>query len=163
MNCVLLAITALPSMQYKIDSIVKTPKHQRRIGAAKPERIRQYHIDLAFSRPMRHQGERCLDRGIVEVERRRCNLIAHCQKRLHRRRSTSTIPRSRQRSTWCRIGRENARSMWYCRIRSGLAAPMRRWCFGVFTIESILYCMEGSAVIAKRTQFIVDVADHGRA
>jgi hypothetical protein len=25
--------------------------------------------------------------------------------------------------------------MWFCRTRSGLAAPTRRWCFDVCTIE----------------------------
>src|SRR5262249_14718163 len=61
--------------------IVKAPKYQRRVGTAKPERVRQYHIDFAFARRMRYQVDLCLDGRVVEIERRRCNLVAYCQNR----------------------------------------------------------------------------------
>src|SRR3984893_10522300 len=69
------------SIQCRTASIVKAPKYQRRIGATKPERVRQYHIDFAFARPVRHQVNRSLDRRMVEVERRWRNFVAHRQNR----------------------------------------------------------------------------------
>ena len=49
-----------------------------------------------------------------------------CATGSRRRRSISTIRRSRRRSTSCRTRRASARSMWCCPTRSASAAPMRR-------------------------------------
>src|SRR2546427_4316973 len=62
-------------------SIVQASKHQRRVGAAKPKRVRQYHIDFAFARPVWHQIDCSLDGWMVEVECWRRNPVAHRQNR----------------------------------------------------------------------------------
>src|SRR6476620_9693516 len=59
----------------------RTAEDQRRIGAAKSERIRQHHADVALARLMRHQIDRRLDRRVVEIERRRRDAVAHRQDR----------------------------------------------------------------------------------
>ena len=56
---------------------------QRGVGAAEAEAVGQRDVDLRLGL-VRHQVDRRLDRGIVEVDRRRRDLVAHRQ---HARRS----------------------------------------------------------------------------
>ena len=50
---------------------------QRGIGAAEAERIGQHRIDRALLRLVRHEIDRGLDRGVVEIERRRRDVVAN--------------------------------------------------------------------------------------
>src|SRR5689334_8148852 len=62
-------------------SALRGAKNQRRIGAAEAEGVRQRHAYLAPARLVRHEIDRRFDRGIVEVDGGRCDLIAHCEYR----------------------------------------------------------------------------------
>ena len=60
-------------------SVDNPSENQRRIGAAKAERIRQDHIDIPLFRLMRHKVDRRFHRWIVQIERRRRDAVAHRQ------------------------------------------------------------------------------------
>ena len=64
-----------------LHSVCDTAKDQRCIGPAKAERIRQNHIDIAFASLVWNEIERRIDRRVVKVNRRRCNLVANCEHR----------------------------------------------------------------------------------
>jgi hypothetical protein len=54
-------------------------QHQRRVGSAKPEGVRQRDIDLALALGVRHQIDGGVDFRIVEVDRRRRDIVADRQ------------------------------------------------------------------------------------
>src|SRR6185312_17044592 len=49
---------------------------QRGVGAAEAEGIGERHVDLLFERHLRHEVDRRRDRGIVQVERGRRDVVA---------------------------------------------------------------------------------------
>src|SRR5437764_16802 len=73
--------TRLASVETRPGLIGEATKHQRRIGAAESERIRQCDIDGALFRLMRHQIDRGCDRRIVQIEGRRHDSVSNRQNR----------------------------------------------------------------------------------
>src|ERR1700730_9784343 len=63
---------------------LRTLEDQAGVGAAKSERIRQIEFDLALARLLRHEIDFRCDRCMIEVERRRNDLIPDRQNRENR-------------------------------------------------------------------------------
>ena len=84
------------------------PHDQAGIGAAKPEGVRLHHIDLALLRRIGTEVDRRFSRRVVEVDRRRRDLIAHREdreNRLDRTRRTQKMPGHRLGRGHHQIGR----------------------------------------------------------
>src|SRR5215470_19597867 len=60
------------------------PQHQRSVGAAEAERVGEHGVDWSLLRLVRHEIDGGLNRGVVEVERRRGDVIADGEHRIDR-------------------------------------------------------------------------------